>query len=130
MADANRGDRPLSPFMIGPYYRPQLNSIMSILHRITGVGMTLAACMIVWWLLGAAAGPDYFATADAVVTSWVGLLILFVSLWALMYHLLNGARHLWWDLGYGLEIEQIQLSGQIVAVASGVLTLAIWFASM
>ena len=68
MADVNRGNRPLSPFMIGPCYRPQWTSMLSIVHRITGCALAVGAVLIVWWLLGAASGPDYFATADWVVT--------------------------------------------------------------
>ena len=75
MADVNRGNRPLSPFMLGKYYRFQLNSVTSILTRITGVALLLGALMVVWWLLAAASGPDYFATVDWFVTSFFGDLI-------------------------------------------------------
>lgn len=128
MADVNRGNRPLSPHL--QIYRPQLNSAMSILHRITGVGMTLAAALIVWWLFAAASGPEAFAAADAVLTSWIGLLILFGSTWALVYHFGTGLRHLWMDMGYGYDIKLNDLVGQIILVASGVLTLLIWFLAL
>ncbi|SET52332.1 succinate dehydrogenase, cytochrome b556 subunit [Oceanicella actignis] len=128
MADVNRGNRPLSPHL--QIYRPQLNSAMSIFHRITGVGMTLAAALIVWWLFAAASGPEAFAAADAVLTSWIGLLILFGSTWALVYHFGTGLRHLWMDMGYGYDIKLNDLVGQIILVASGVLTLLIWFLAL
>ncbi|TYO89177.1 succinate dehydrogenase, cytochrome b556 subunit [Oceanicella actignis] len=128
MADVNRGNRPLSPHL--QIYRPQLNSAMSIFHRITGVGMTLAAALIVWWLFAAASGPEAFAAADAVLTSWIGLLILFGSTWALVYHFGTGLRHLWMDMGYGYDIKLNDLIGQIILVASGVLTLLIWFLAL
>ncbi len=128
MADVKRGDRPLSPHL--QIYRPQLNSAMSIFHRITGVGLSLAAVLIVWWLLAAATGPEYFEVADAVLTSWIGILILFCSTWALVYHFGTGLRHLYMDLGYGYEIEQLMLSGQIILVGSGVLTLLIWIVAL
>ena len=54
MADVNRGDRPLSPFMIGPYYRPQWTSISSIMVRITGIAALIAAIFVVAWFLAAA----------------------------------------------------------------------------
>ena len=61
MADVNRDNRPLSPFMIGPIYRPQINSIMSIAHRITGLGLALSAILVVWWFMAAATGPSISA---------------------------------------------------------------------
>ena len=126
MADVDRGERPLSPHLT--IYRRQSQMVMSILHRITGVGMTLAAVLIVWWLLAAATGPDYFALADDVLTSWLGLLILFGSTWALAFHLCNGIRHLFWDAGEGFELDQVDLSGKVVAGASVLLTLFVWLA--
>ena len=124
MADANRGARPLSPHI--SIYRPQWTSVLSILHRITGVGLALGAALVVWWLLAAATDDAYFAVADAALTSWIGLLILFASTWALAYHTLNGLRHLWWDMGYGYEIAQVEASGKAVAAGSAILALAIW----
>ncbi|MGR3779813.1 MAG: succinate dehydrogenase, cytochrome b556 subunit [Albimonas sp.] len=126
MADVNRGNRPLSPFMIGPYYRPQWTSMLSIVHRITGCALAVGAVLIVWWLLGAASGPDYFATADWVVTSWLGQLVLFGCLWALLYHFCNGIRHLIWDTGLLLEVEKAELAGKMTVVVSVVLTLLVW----
>ncbi|SFI07258.1 succinate dehydrogenase, cytochrome b556 subunit [Albimonas pacifica] len=126
MADVNRGNRPLSPFMIGPYYRPQWTSMLSIVHRITGCALALGAVLIVWWLLAAASGPDYFASADWVVTSWLGQLVLFGCLWALLYHFCNGIRHLIWDTGLLLEVDKAELAGKMTVVASVVLTLLVW----
>ena len=126
MADVNRGNRPLSPFMIGPYYRPQWTSMLSIVHRITGCAMAVGAILIVWWLLGAATGPEAFATADWVVTSWLGQLVLFGCLWALLYHFCNGIRHLIWDTGLLLEVDKAELAGKMTVVVSVVLTLIVW----
>lgn len=129
MADANRGDRPLSPFMIGPYYRPQITSMMSIGHRITGVGLTLGMMMAVWWILAAATSADAFETASAVLTSWGGYFVwLCVSL-ALSYHLLNGIRHLVWDTVHGFEIANFTRSGIAVLICTVVLTAIIWIAA-
>ena len=123
MPDVNRGNRPLSPFMIGPYYRPQLTSITSILTRITGNALLLGSLMIVWWLLAAATSEAYFATADAVLTSWFGDLVLFGSLWALWYHTLAGVRHLIWDYAVGLQIDVAEKMGWAVIGGSVVLTI-------
>lgn len=118
MADVNRGSRPLSPFMIGPYYRPQINSITSILTRITGNGLIVAILLIVWWLLAAATSAEYFAVADAAVRSWFGKLVFAVSIWAVWYHYLAGLRHLWYDSGRGFDIPEIKRLGWGVILGS------------
>ena len=123
MADVNRGNRPLSPFMLGQYYRLQLNSVTSILTRITGNALLLAALLIVWWFLAAATSPEYFAIADAVITSWFGDLVMFLSVWALWYHLFAGIRHLIWDNAMMLEMDKADTLSWIVIIGSVCLTL-------
>ncbi len=123
MADVNRGNRPLSPFMIGQVYRPQLTSVLSIVHRITGVAMTLGALLIVWWFIAAAVSAEYFAFVDGMLTSWIGTLVMLGSLWALWYHALNGVRHLVWDTGRGYDLGMVEKSGLAVVGGSVVLTL-------
>jgi len=95
MADVNRGNRPLSPHL--SVYRPQMTSVSSILTRITGTGLLLGALLVVWWFLAAATSPEYFATVDGVITSFIGDIIMALSAWALWYHALEGVRHLSWD---------------------------------
>ena len=85
--------------------------------------MLLAGLMIVWWLLAAATSPKYFAFADGVVTSWLGDLIMTLSLWALWYHALGGLRHLYWDTGRGLEIETAEKLGIGMIAGSVILTI-------
>jgi succinate dehydrogenase / fumarate reductase cytochrome b subunit len=92
----------------------------------TGVGLTLGAVLVVWWLLSAATGPEYFAIVDGLLTSWIGLLVLLGSTWALAYHLLNGIRHLVWDIGHGFELETVDRSGIAVLIGSAVLTALLW----
>lgn len=120
MADVNRGNRPLSPHL--SIYRLPSSAITSILNRATGNGLLLSALMIVWWLLAAATGPDYFAVADAVVRSLIGQIILIGSLWAVWYHLMAGLRHLYWDSGRGLEKEKSGLLSALVVIGSVVMT--------
>ena len=109
MADVNRGNRPLSPHL--QIYRFQIPAISSILTRISGNALIVGALMVVWWLLAAASGPEYFAVADGVWTSPFGWLVQLGSVWALWYHALAGARHLYWDTGRGLEIETAEKLG-------------------
>lgn len=125
MAEPQKVQRPISPFMIGPYYRPQLTSITSILTRITGNAMAVSMILGVWWLAAAAAGPDAFATANGFATSWFGDLVFFLSLWGLCYHFLTGLRHLYYDSGRGLDIPTAEKLGWGCIIGSVVLTLII-----
>ncbi|WP_273690511.1 succinate dehydrogenase, cytochrome b556 subunit [Ketogulonicigenium vulgare] len=122
MADMQKGGRPLSPFMLGKYYRIQLTSASSLLTRISGNALIAGAVLLVWWLLGLAMGPDWFGPVHWVVTSWIGRLIIVGSTWALWYHLLAGARHLIFDQGYGLKIQTAERLGWAAVIGSFVLT--------
>jgi succinate dehydrogenase / fumarate reductase cytochrome b subunit len=122
MADVNRGNRPLSPHL--QVYRIQLTSVTSILTRITGNALIVAVLLVVWWLLAAATSDAAFARADAVLTSWFGVLVLTASLWAVWYHYLAGLRHLWFDAGHGLDIPTAEKLGWGIIIGSVVLTVA------
>ncbi len=121
MADVNRGNRPLLPRL--SIYRPQLTSVTSILTRITGNAMLVAALLIVWWFLAAATSPEAYATANAVITSLLGDLVMALSLWGLWYHTLAGIRHLIWDNAVGLDLPTAYKLGWAVVIGSVVLTL-------
>ena len=124
MADVNRGDRPMSR-PLSPHltiYAPQITWISSILTRITGNALIVAALMLVWWFVALASGPESFAVADGFVRSWFGYLVLTLSAWALWYHTLAGLRHLYWDTGRGLEIETAERLGWACVIGSVVLT--------
>eukprot|EP00558_Chaetoceros_sp_UNC1202_P013165 CAMPEP_0197241056 /NCGR_PEP_ID=MMETSP1429-20130617/7192_1 /TAXON_ID=49237 /ORGANISM="Chaetoceros sp., Strain UNC1202" /LENGTH=82 /DNA_ID=CAMNT_0042700821 /DNA_START=7 /DNA_END=251 /DNA_ORIENTATION=- len=82
MADANRGNRPLSPFMIGSYYRPQMTSISSIMVRITGIATLGLAVLVVGWLVAAATSAEAFVLVDGLLRSWFGDLVLLGATWA------------------------------------------------
>lgn len=103
---------------------------MSIFHRATGCFMALTVTLIVWWFLAAAAGPDYFACAEGFLTSWLGILIMVASAATFSYHLMNGIRHLWWDIGNGFELREMAVTGVIALIGAGVLTLIILFVAM
>jgi succinate dehydrogenase / fumarate reductase cytochrome b subunit len=121
MPDIPRGNRPLSPHL--QIYRPQWTSVTSILTRITGNALIVATLLIVWWLIAAATGPDAFATADGVLRSWFGDLVLLGSVWALWYHTLAGIRHLVWSTGRYMEIHRAETFGKVIVAGSFVLTI-------
>ncbi len=113
-------DRPLSPHL--QVYRPQITSVLSILHRITGVALTFATLLLTWWLVAAAYGPEQFASAQAFLGSWIGQLLLWGFTFAVFYHLANGVRHLLWDFGWGFEITQVRTTGIVVVAFAAVAT--------
>ena len=76
----------------------------------------------VWWLLAAAVSDSYFATANAVATSWFGDIVFTGSLWAVWYHYLAGLRHLYFDAGHGLDITTAEMLGWACVIGSVVLT--------
>jgi succinate dehydrogenase / fumarate reductase cytochrome b subunit len=120
-------ERPTSPHL--QVYRWQLTMVMSILHRISGLLLALGAIGLAWWLLAVDAGGERYAHAARIIASPLGLLLLFGFSLSLVYHLLNGLRHLLWDMGWGFEIDETYRSGWAVAVLTVVFTAAIWFAA-
>lgn len=119
--------RPLSPFMIGPYYKPQITSMMSIAHRATGVVNALGVFVLAWWLVALAGGDESYAAFSAAASSLPGRIALFGFAATLVYHLLNGVRHLFWDVGVGFEIPQVYRSGYAVLALAAVLTGGLWY---
>lgn len=120
----NTADRPLSPHL--QVYRPLVNMVMSILHRITGTALYVGTLLLAWWLIALAAGPDYFATVNGFFASWFGRLVLFGYTWVLMHHMLGGIRHFIWDTGRGLTIPSVNLLSWMTLIGSVTLTSAIW----
>ena len=120
----NTGNRPLSPHL--QVYKPQITSVLSILHRITGVGLAVGALALVYWLNAAAYGPEVFERAQSLFASWLGRLLLIGWTWALFYHLCNGIRHLFWDAGYGFELDTAYKSGWATVAGSFLLTGIAW----
>ncbi len=121
MRDANR---PLSPHLT--IYRPQLTSLLSVLHRGTGVFITIAGILLVTWLMALAAGPGAYGLLATLLGHWLGQLVLLGMTFSFAFHLCNGVRHLVWDSGRGLEIRAVYRGGYIALAASVVLTVLIW----
>ena len=120
--------RPLSPHL--QVYRPQITTVMSIMHRGTGVVLAFGAFVLTAWLLASAGDNDSFTGFQVFLGSPVGKLLLLVFTVALVYHFLNGIRHLLWDAGRGFDIPSVYKTGYTVAVLTVVLTAAIWFLAL
>jgi succinate dehydrogenase / fumarate reductase cytochrome b subunit len=118
--------RPLSPHL--QIYRWQLTSVLSILHRGTGLALAAGTLLLAWWLIAAATGPAAFETVQGFLASWLGRLLLLGWSWALFYHLTNGIRHLAWDVGLGFELKTAYVTGWTVVALSFLLTLIAWIA--
>jgi succinate dehydrogenase / fumarate reductase cytochrome b subunit len=119
-------ERPLSPFMFPVWYRFQLGSLLSILHRLTGIALTVGSILLTWWLVAVAAGGRLFTATHAFIVSPIGMLLLFLWSAAFFYHLCSGIRHLAWDAGYGFEIRDANRNGYAALAATVLLTIITW----
>lgn len=116
--------QPLSPHL--GIYRWQLTSVLSILHRATGIALAVGCILLVSWVGSASDGPESFAKMQWFLASPLGLILMFGWSVALFYHLCNGIRHLWWDSGRGLELKSVYATGYAVLVATAALTIVAW----
>jgi len=119
-------NRPLSPFMIGPHYKPQLTSMLSILHRITGVALAAGLVLLTWFLFAVLQGEHAFLMFRDFCDSLIGQVMLFGWLFSFVYHFFNGIRHLAWDLVIGVSLKAAYITGYTVVVLSVIATVAIW----
>lgn len=118
------GSRPLSPHL--QVYDPQITSVLSILHRLTGVALSLGGVFLVYWLSAGAYGPEAFDRAQQFFGSWFGQLVLLGLTFSLFYHLSNGVRHLIWDVGLGFELPMLRATGIVVVIVALGLTALTW----
>ncbi len=120
----DQANRPLSPHL--QIYRPQMTSVLSIFHRMSGAGLWLGTVVLTYWLYATALGPEQYDLAQAIFGSWIGMLALLGWSFALFYHLCNGIRHLFWDASYGYDLDTAARSGWGVMLATLVLTVIAW----
>lgn len=111
-----RAERPLSPHLT--IYRWPVTMMTSITHRATGLGLSVGALVLAWWLVAVSNGPEGYAGFYSYAVSPLGLLVLFGLTWSLAFHLLNGIRHLAWDLGHGFAKATAHATGVTVIAAS------------
>ncbi len=117
-------NRPLSPHL--QIYKFQLTMAVSVLQRITGSGLAVGLMVFAYWLGAAAYGPEAYATAQAFLTSWFGYLLLVGFSAAGWFHLLNGVRHLFWDIGWGFDMATTRATSTAIVVGTVVLTALTW----
>lgn len=113
--------RPLSPHL--QVYKPQMTSVMSVMNRATGIALSVGTLLLAWWLVAAASSDQSYGQVSGFIRSPVGLLFMLGWIGSLWYHLCNGLRHLAWDVGVGIELPQVHLSGWIALAATIVLTI-------
>ena len=129
MADnaAGRGahPRPLSPHL--QIYRWPATMATSIIHRATGVALTVGMAVLAWWLMALASGPAEYAFFTRLAFTPLGQIIVFGFIWSLSYHVLNGFRHLVWDIGYGFEPKMANRISVLIVLASILLAAGIFY---
>ena len=116
--------RPLSPHL--QIYKPQLTSILSILHRGTGIVLSMGSVILVLWIIALTFGKETYVLYSTVINHWLSLTVLFGFTFGLFYHLSNGIRHLFWDAGYGYDLKHAYISGVAVVFSSLFLTILTW----
>ena len=116
--------RPMSPHL--QIYKLPFSAKLSILHRGTGAVLFFGLLLMIWVLLSAANGAESWESMHSLLSSWFGYIVLFGFSFSLFYHLGNGIRHLFWDIGKGLERDQAKKSGQALIAGSIILTLLTW----
>lgn len=108
--------RPLSPHLF--IYRFAYTMASSIFHRATGLVLSAGLLLLVGWLLALASGPEAHAQFDAFAMSWPIQIVLGGLVVSFCYHFANGIRHLFWDIGRGLERREARRSARLVVIAT------------
>lgn len=120
--------RPLSPHL--QVYKPQITSTLSIMHRAAGVVNAIGGLLVAAWLVCVASDSGCYEWCQQILSSWFGKLALFAFSASLIYHLLNGIRHMLWDIGWGMEIGTVVKTGYLVIALSVGLTGLLWFVAL
>ena len=115
---------PTSPHL--QIYRLPLTALLSIAHRITGVILAIGCVLLVWMLALAANNAAAYQQLVPHLGSWYGQVFLLGFVFSLYLHFCNGVRHLFWDVGYGFELETVDLTAKLAIVMATILTIATW----
>ena len=122
----SKQNRPLSPYMLGPYYKFQITSALSILNRLTGVFMSVVSVpLLLCWLIALASGEQAYMGLTDWLGTWIGKLVIAASVFSFSFHLFGGIRHLIWDAGWMMQMKQVRLSGWLAIVGTIALSLVV-----
>jgi len=117
-------ERPISPHL--SIYKVELPMMLSGLHRITGIALSIGSLLLIAWIESAVYSAEAFAALNRYLGSFIGQLMLFGWTFSLIYHSVSGVRHLLWDTGRLLEVKQIHSSSKVVVAITVVLTVLAW----
>jgi len=124
-SSTKKKQRPLSPHL--QVYKPQLTSVLSILHRAAGYALAVGTVVVSAILIAAALGESAYDKVIGLMQTPVGMVLLFGWSVALFYHMCNGVRHMFWDMGFLLEIKKAYIAGYVVLIVAAILTFAVWY---
>lgn len=127
-SDGKLVERPLSPHL--QVYKWPVSMVLSISHRATGIGVSVGALLMTWWLVAAASSDAAFNAVQGFLGSWFGVFLLFCWAAALLLHLFQGIRHLVWDAGYGFDDRSYRVTGWGVVALTAVATLIVWIVGL
>lgn len=116
--------RPLSPHL--QVYRPQMTSVLSILHRITGAANAIGLILFSFWIIALSTGPELYTSFTEFMATPFGQLLLIGWSASVYYHMCNGIRHLIWDTGRMFKIQDATRAGYVVLLVAAGLTAGTW----
>ena len=116
---------PLSPHL--QIYRWQVNSLLSITHRIVGIVNIFSIILICLWSISLLLGEENYEVIKLLLQSFFGKFLITGLCWTYSFHILNEVRHLVWDLGYGFDLKTSKITGILVIIGSLILTTLIYF---
>lgn len=119
-----QSSRPLSPHIF--IYKEQITMVMSIMHRITGIGIYMGMALLTWWLVAAAWSDEALSLVNMAMAHWLGQLVLIGFTWALFNHMLGGLRHFIWDFGHGFSRRSRFAMAWLTLFGGIALTALVW----
>lgn len=123
---ATHQSRPLSPHLTVWRWGPHM--LVSIVHRITGAGLSIVGlAVLTWWLMAISGGPESYAAFVKAASHPLGLVVLVGLTWAFFQHLLSGIRHLVMDTGAAFELGLNKTFAVLTLAGSVLLTALLWF---
>ncbi len=121
----NKDQLPISPHL--QIYKPQLTSVLSIAHRITGFCLSLTIPLYLIWIGCIFLGNSAYSFFINLCSTTFFDLVFIIMVYGFSYHMLNGIRHIFWDFGYGISIKFSSVSGVIIIISSTIIAIFFGF---